>query len=849
MIALASIIIIKYIKHKLDFIGVNCPTVVIFPLNFAFIRQKSYNKSMTSYSLLKNKFFEFFTCKGYQHLPSSHLILDDPHLLFTVAGMVQFKDIFLRNIPKTHDRVITVQKCLRVGGKHNDLDNVGFTKRHNTFFEMMGHFAFYDDGYSKFNIIKDAVDFLVSVGLSMEKMWVTIDHQDDECYEIWSQIIDKNKIIREPSGENFWSMGEEGPCGFCTEILYDRQYNHDYDEINHGDVLKDGERFLEVWNIVFMTKIRTQGVIKDTPGLSIDTGMGLERLLSIIENVDTNFETSVFTPIINAMKVFIPHGPDYIYKICADHLRSAVFLLAEGLRPSGEKQGYILKKIIRRAIFYYKDYYNQPLLWQLVPVVQSLMGDFYPEILQENIPIILKEEEEKILHHLQQSEEIIKKNIQESPLNANGTMGLDGDKMFFLYDTWGVNLSALEDYAQVHNIQLDYEGFQKAMDKQKIQSGQKIIIEDDLDATMFVGYDNYGNHHDYQAQIVGVYNLKGQPLDEPASTAIIVTDKTWFFPESCGQVGDTGEININGASFKVINTLYYGSHGAKVIGHWVENPTLATIGLTPCKLQVNYPRRLNIARHHTGTHLLNKAFNQVMGPGDQKGSWVGENKFRWDVACDKTITPEDVKTMEQLVNEKIQEAIPLQIQDLLLEQATQEGYYFLKNTFYEPQVRCISINEWSKELCHGTHVANTAELKNFKILKKKSISAGVVRFECVTGDYMEEKNVQEDLGVNKTLEPLLVVDHKGWAIVVLDKIDLVWYDKYKYAYDWVILLGTNHGILMGTEKYRDLLAPQVNQLKSLFDVKGTGDHRLFRGKIMDSMAWENIVEQLKSLIK
>ena len=385
-----------------------------------------------TYSLLKNKFFEFFTSKGYRHLPSSNLMLDDPNLLFTVAGMVQFKDIFLRNISKSYDRVITIQKCLRVGGKHNDLDNVGFTKRHNTFFEMMGHFAFYDDHYSKFQIIKDAVDFLVLMGLSMDRMWVTIDHKDDECYEIWAQIIDTSRIIREPSGENFWSMGEDGPCGFCTEILYDRQYNNDYGSMTQGDVLKDSERFLEVWNIVFMTKIRSQGVIKDTAGLSIDTGMGLERLLSIMENVDTNFETSVFMPIINAMKELVPQGPDYIYKICADHIRSSVFLLAEGLRPSNEKQGYVLKKIIRRAVLYYKNYYNEPLLWQLVPVVQSIMGEFYPEIVNNNIPKILKEEEEKILHHLNQSEEIIKKNIQESKPLGDGQWSLDGDKMFFI---------------------------------------------------------------------------------------------------------------------------------------------------------------------------------------------------------------------------------------------------------------------------------------------------------------------------------------------------------------------------------------------------------------------------------
>ena len=792
---------------------------------------------MNQYGSLKNRYFEFFTQRGYFHQSSSNLLLDDPQLLFTVAGMVQFKDIFLRNVPKTHDRVVTIQKCLRVGGKHNDLDNVGFTKRHNTFFEMMGHFAFYDDNYSKFNIIKDAVDFLLAVGLKIENFWVTIDSQDEESYDIWSQLLDPSRIIKESTGENFWAMGDEGPCGFCTEILYDRQSNSQ--GLQPLDVLKDSERFLEVWNIVFMSKIRSNGVIRETPGLSIDTGMGLERLLSIIENVDNNFETSAFLPIIKTMESLVPNAPHYVYKICSDHIRSIVFLLAEGLEPSNEKQGYVLKKIIRRAVFYYKNYHNEPLLYKLIGTVQQLMGPFYPEIMV-SIEEKLYQEELKILDHLNESENIIKKN-------TDGSNWISGEKMFFLYDTWGINMAMLEDYAQVNDIQLDYEGFQGAMAQQKFQSGQKVIIKDHLMETKFLGHSNYYDENlDYGAMVMGVYDTQGNPLDQPASTCIVVTDHTWFFPESCGQIGDTGHLMVNGYTIPVVNTLYYPSLGSKVIGHVVDNQQLIGLNNQKITLNVDYGRRLNIGRNHTATHLLNQAFTEIVGPGEQKGSWVGAEKFRWDVGWNRPISNDQVAAMEQLVNEKIQQKIPSIIKDLPLEQAIQEKFCYLKNIYYEPTVRTINIGNWSKELCHGTHVTNTQEIIGFKIVKKRSVSAGVIRLECITGSFMEKPQEQEV----KTMEkPMELLEHQGILLALFSKVDLPLYDVYKYQYDFVILLGTNQGIIIGTENHRDRLKLLVDQWKNKWPMKGNGDDRLFRGKIMEQFQWKDIINWFNDIKK
>lgn len=854
--------------------------------------------NIENYINLKNKYFNFFQKRGYNKLPSGNLIIEDPNLLFTVAGMVQFKEIFLREKPKTFDRVITIQQCLRVGGKHNDLENVGFTKRHNTLFEMMGHFAFYDDNYSKEQIIKDAFDFLVKeLSLNIDRFWVTIDHQDDESYGIWSKIIDEKKIIRELTGENFWSMGDDGPCGFCTEILYDRIYDNEI--IEPKDVLKNSERFLEIWNIVFMTKIKNKGIITDTTGLSIDTGMGLERLLSILENSDNNFETSCFLPIINFIKTLIPNGPDYVYKICADHSRAITFLLAEGLQISNSKHGYVLKKLIRRSIVYYHPYYKKPLLWQLIPVIQDLMGSFYPYLYNKNIADILYTEELKIIDHLENSEEIIKKNINENEKFINGS------KMFFLYDTWGVNLQLLEDYASINHIELDYDGFQKAMELQKFQSGQKIIIDDHLDETIFIGSNNYYDKNiDYTANIIGIYNMEGKISIVPDESMLIVTDKTWFFPESCGQVGDEGVLIYNNQEFIVKNTFHYNSLHKKVIVHWIHNPQKISINLGSIILKVDYPRRINIARNHTATHLFNKVFNEIIGPSEQKGSWVGPDKFRWDTNGNPYLNHQQIVKIENKINEIIKENIPIEINYYSLEEAKKDGYCYLKNTYYENNVRCVNINNWSKELCNGTHVNQTQEILGFKILKHKSISSGVVRWEAITGDewlkfQQQQQNLPQVLQdamingpdsiqeiiqdivknyhnknfnlVKKSYEKIVkiyppiedlknyiqeeivlplateIISFNSFQIFVgyFEKVDLILYDQYKNKYQLVILMGQNNGIIIGSENHREEI-PSLSQLiNNNYQLKGSGDHRLFRGKIMENITFCDVVNLFK----
>ena len=832
-----------------------------------------------NYKKLRESFNNFFTQRGYVNLPSSNLIVEnDPSLLFTSAGMVQFKDVFLKLKPRQVKRAITIQKCLRVGGKHNDLDNVGFTNRHNTFFEMIGHFSFYDNDYSKEKIIRDAFEFLTEqCGLDKRKFWITVDIKDQESCEIWEKILPKEKIILESSGENFWSMGDVGPCGPCTEILYDKFF-HPNEEVSAADVLRDSERFLEVWNIVFMCQIKTANGIQDMQDTSIDTGMGLERLLSIMENVSDSFATSIFKPLMDEMQQYLScETPQHVYRICADHLRTAAFLLGEGLEMSNGKHGYILKKIIRRAVFYYYPYHKGPLLYKILPKLREIMGEFHPDILCDTIDKQLKYEEEKNISSLDSANDIIKKNINKKDNS------LSGKDVFYLYDTCGINLNLLQEYAHTNTIQLDLKGFDEEMSKQKLQSGQKILLNEDME-TEFIGYE----YTCKTSVILGLYTLEGEkiPNSMDEDSFLLFSQETPFFPESGGQVGDGGYLSFNNKRYEIQDTQYYNTPNGLAIGHRVlQSEGNLNINLKvgdSILLQINEIRRLNTAKNHSATHLLDSAISELTGKNQQKGSKVYHDRFRLDFTAGRVLTKEDLPLLEEKINQIIRKDIATEIKTIPFQQAINEGYLFMENFYYGENVRVINLgNGFSKALCCGTHVRRTGEISGIKITKMRLIRSNTYRIEGISGaeflNYTEKslgilRNLSQILDIkfdiysdsveyitgiilrsaspfiaesqpkkninNLQEQEILVYKYLGKEYSLFMgrylKIQLNSYDLEKNKNNFVLFLEENNGILIGSEHNREILPLLVQHINESLPLKGGGAERLFRGKIINS---------------
>jgi alanyl-tRNA synthetase len=849
-----------------------------------------------NYQKLIENFINFFHLRGYDLLPSSNLIVEnDPTLLFTSAGMVQFKDVFLNLKSPQVTKVVTIQKCLRVGGKHNDLDNVGFTSRHNTFFEMIGVFGFntITDGekISKEQIITDAFDFLISgCLLDVRRLWITVDAKDTESLEIWKKIVPEERIILESSGENFWSMGDVGPCGPCTEILYDRFFNPK-EIITQADVLRDAERFLEVWNIVFMCKIKNPNGIEDMDYTSIDSGMGLERLVSIMENVPDSFSSSILQPLMEKMKEYLsPETPIHVYRICADHLRTAAFLMGEGLDTSNGKHGYVLKKIIRRAVFYYHPYYNQPLLYKLLPTLREIMGNFHGEALADFIDRKLQNEEEKNITSLKATNKIIKKNIGEK---GNS---LSGKEAFYLYDTCGINLNLLQEYAHTHSIQLDLQGFEEEMNRQKLQSGQKVLLNDNMD-TEFIGYDHSENH----TTIIGLYTLEGNKLESTKGEEnfLVFTEKTVFFPESGGQIGDTGYLIAHNQKYPIRDTTYYNTPEGLAIGHGITAKALdgganLKIG-DEVFLQIDVNTRLNTAKNHSATHLLDSAIIQLTGKNQQKGSKVYHDRFRLDFTAGRVLTKEDLLVLERNINQIINEDIPTEIKTMAFEDAVKEGYIFLENFYYGDSVRVVNLGGgFSKALCCGTHVKRTGEIAGVQITKMRLIRSNTYRIEGIAGaefinytkksldsikklcEILEIKiDIQMD-SIDKITGTILraanpVVNNEK-AINSCHKIEYfqkcsykydnknflcfvgkcslmatVLYDLEKNNYDFIILLDEKNAILAGSEKHRNHLSALLSNIKNSIPLIGGGEDRIFRGKITNTNTSKENYESLLKL--
>lgn len=683
---------------------------------------------------IRGAFLNYFASNGHQKVSSSSLVpTNDPTLLFTNAGMNQFKDVFLGGDKRSYSRAVSSQRCVRAGGKHNDLENVGYTARHHTFFEMLGNFSFGD--YFKAEAIRFAWHFLTTeLKLPKEKLLVTVYAEDDEAFDIWANDIGvpKEKIIRIATSDNFWSMGDTGPCGPCSEIFYD-----------HGEHIwggppgspeEDGDRFIEIWNLVFMQFNRqSDGTMEPLPKPSIDTGMGLERISAILQNVHSNYEIDIFTYLIaQAAKVIgTTELEDKSLRVIADHIRSCSFLICDGVIPSNEGRGYVLRRIIRRAVRHGNKLGAKGLFfYQLVKALVDQMGDAYPELKenQSNIEKVLKTEEEQFSRTLERGMAILNEELQQLKGNI-----IPGDVVFKLYDTFGFPADLTNDVAREKELTIDLEGFEAAMAEQRKRAQQASQFDTDYNdlikseyVSQFTGYEQENS----EAKVIELF--KGSEVVDAlkdGESGVVVLEKTPFYAESGGQIGDAGELRLSSGIFVVSDTVLVG----KAIGHRGKmQGTLANGDVV--QAEFNKERREAIKLNHSATHLMHAALKLVLGKHvNQKGSLVTEERLRFDFSHFEAMTKEQIAEVELLVNNQIRANHALKTQLMNLDEAKAAGAMALFGEKYEDDVRVVSMGEFSMELCGGTHVKNTGDIGLFKILSESGIAAGVRRVEAVTG--------------------------------------------------------------------------------------------------------------------
>ena len=684
---------------------------------------------------IRQAFLDYFGQQGHQSVASSSLVpSDDPTLLFTNAGMNQFKDVFLGAEQRSYRRAVSSQRCVRAGGKHNDLDNVGYTARHHTFFEMLGNFSFGD--YFKTDAIKFAWTFLTKeLGLPADKLLVTVYAEDDEAFAIWENEIGlpADKIIRIATSDNFWSMGDTGPCGPCSEIFYDHGA-HIWGG-PPGSPEEDGDRFIEIWNLVFMQFNKSaDGTMEPLPKPSIDTGMGLERISAILQNVHSNYEIDIFQALIKAAASVVGTDDlnDKSLRVIADHIRSCSFLICDGVMPSNEGRGYVLRRIIRRAVRHgYKLGAQDIFFYKLVGALAEQMGEAYPELVDQ-LPVIekvLRVEEEQFSKTLERGMNILAQTLTE----LDGTV-IPGDVVFKLYDTYGFPADLTADVAREQNYTIDEAGFTDAMQAQRARAQQASNFGTDYNETLkithnteFTGYDKTQD----QANVVEII-VDNQTVEtiEAGQQGIIILDNTAFYAESGGQAGDCGSLLSNDTNvFTVTDTKKI----ANAFGH--QGIAKATI----CKGQslltvVDSTRRDAIKLNHSATHLLHAALRQLLGDHvSQKGSLVDDDKLRFDFAHFEAITTEQLNTIEQLVNEQVRANHQLNTQLMDLDEAKASGAMALFGEKYDEKVRVVSMGEFSTELCGGTHVNQTGDIGLFKLTSESGIASGVRRIEAITG--------------------------------------------------------------------------------------------------------------------
>ncbi|EGD5169953.1 alanine--tRNA ligase [Escherichia coli] len=694
---------------------------------------------------IRQAFLDFFHSKGHQVVASSSLVPhNDPTLLFTNAGMNQFKDVFLGLDKRNYSRATTSQRCVRAGGKHNDLENVGYTARHHTFFEMLGNFSFGD--YFKHDAIQFAWELLTSekwFALPKERLWVTVYESDDEAYEIWEKEvgIPRERIIRigdnkgaPYASDNFWQMGDTGPCGPCTEIFYD-----------HGDHIwggppgspeEDGDRYIEIWNIVFMQFNRqADGTMEPQPKPSVDTGMGLERIAAVLQHVNSNYDIDLFRTLIQAVAK-VTGATDLSNKslrVIADHIRSCAFLIADGVMPSNENRGYVLRRIIRRAVRHgnmlgAKETFFYKLVGPLIDVMGSAGEDLKRQ--QAQVEQVLKTEEEQFARTLERGLAL----LDEELAKLSGDT-LDGETAFRLYDTYGFPVDLTADVCRERNIKVDEAGFEAAMEEQRRRAREASGFGADYNAMIrvdsaseFKGYD----HLELNGKVTALF-VDGKAVDaiNAGQEAVVVLDQTPFYAESGGQVGDKGELKGANFSFAVEDTQKYG----QAIGHIGKLAAGSLKVGDAVQADVDEARRARIRLNHSATHLMHAALRQVLGTHvSQKGSLVNDKVLRFDFSHNEAMKPEEIRAVEDLVNAQIRRNLPIETNIMDLEAAKAKGAMALFGEKYDERVRVLSMGDFSTELCGGTHASRTGDIGLFRIISESGTAAGVRRIEAVTGE-------------------------------------------------------------------------------------------------------------------
>ncbi|MDE0310181.1 MAG: alanine--tRNA ligase [Acidiferrobacterales bacterium] len=695
---------------------------------------------------LRKLFLKYFQDRGHEIVPSSPLVPgNDPTLLFTNSGMVQFKDVFLGTDKRAYSRAVTAQRCVRAGGKHNDLENVGYTARHHTFFEMLGNFSFGD--YFKRDAIHLAWDFLTGdIGLPEDRLWVTVYVDDDEAADVWQNEIGipSQRFRRIATSDNFWAMGDTGPCGPCSEIFYD--HGPEIEGGPPGSPEQDGDRYVELWNLVFMQYERTaDGTLKPLPRPSVDTGMGLERIAAVLQKVYSNYDIDLFQALVEhaAQVVGTTDLASKSLRVLADHIRSAAFLITDGVTPSNEGRGYVLRRIVRRAIRHgYQLGCKQPFLHLLTSSVVEQMGDAYPELrhAQSKVERVLLTEGERFTRTLDQGLKILDREV--GMLSGSE---LPGEVAFRLYDTYGFPLDLTADYLREQGLTVDSDGFEKSMQgqRERAKSASKFesIASEGPSVSVdveFCGYQTLREGSTIAAILVGNSQVDAA---EEEDEAIFVLRATPFYAESGGQVGDTGVIQSNGSSFNVEDTQYV-SKG--VIGHvgTVVKGSFATDDRVTAK--VDSESRISTMKNHSATHLLHAALQEVLGTHvQQKGSLVAPDRLRFDFSHDCAVTDDEIRQIETLVNEQIRENWLVSSQVMDLEDAKARGAAALFGEKYDSQVRVIEMGDYSLELCGGTHVERTGDIGLFKVVQESSIASGIRRIEAFTGCIAVERMQNE----------------------------------------------------------------------------------------------------------
>ncbi|NUU67102.1 alanine--tRNA ligase [Enterobacteriaceae bacterium BIT-l23] len=694
---------------------------------------------------IRQAFLDFFRSKGHQVVASSSLVPNnDPTLLFTNAGMNQFKDVFLGVDKRNYTRATTAQRCVRAGGKHNDLENVGYTARHHTFFEMLGNFSFGD--YFKRDAINFAWELLTGeqwFNLPKERLWVTVYETDDEAFDIWEKEIGvpAERIIRigdnkgaPYASDNFWQMGDTGPCGPCSEIFYD-----------HGDHIwggppgspeEDGDRYIEIWNIVFMQFNRQiDGTMEPLPKPSVDTGMGLERITAVLQHVNSNYDIDLFRTLI-AEVAKVTGARDLENKslrVIADHIRSCAFLVADGVTPSNEGRGYVLRRIIRRAVRHgnmlgAKETFFYKLVAPLIEVMGAAGEDLKRQ--QQLVEQVLKTEEEQFARTLERGLTLLDDELAQLRGDT-----LDGETAFRLYDTYGFPLDLTADVCRERNIKVDEEGFERAMEEQRRRARESSGFGADYSslirvdgASQFRGYD----HLELNAKVTGLF-IDGHAVEQltVGQEAVVILDETPFYAESGGQVGDQGTLSGNGFQFQVQDTQKYG----QAIGHIGKLVSGSLQSGAGVQADVDGARRDRIRLNHSATHLLHEALRQVLGTHvAQKGSLVNDKGLRFDFSHFEAMKPEEVREVEDIVNTQIRRNLPIETNIMDLEAAKAKGAMALFGEKYDDKVRVLSMGDFSTELCGGTHASRTGDIGLFRIEAESGTAAGVRRIEAVTGE-------------------------------------------------------------------------------------------------------------------